>query len=436
MCMNGGPPIELGGGTEPLCTGNVATSFSYGLCSCNDVGVPEISSAFLLDAFDSSVDPYQPGGLGGSLGANGGVHMTSAFEVFGDLRTSAGQGLTVAGNTDVHQALHVGQALALQSSLDVSLDAFVGGTISGNAASTVGGTLHTPSCAAVPASLTSTACVDGAVSVPPPCDCAPASLLPLDAIVAFYADPNHNHNSLIGLNQDALAGPGNPQALVLPCGIYYLSRIDPGNPITIYVEGHTAIVVGGSVEIGSSVTFMLSPTSTLDVVVGGTVHATASFDVGSPAYPSKSRFYVGGTCASSGATCESAADCCSLQCSGGQCQGNGDAGPPFSVFLTSNTNLNGGFYAPFGRFISTSNLEMFGALFLGWYDAESESTIHYDRAFIKEGGDCPDDGCGDCSDCGGQACVNGQWGRCTNDGQCCLPLYCLNGECVHSPIPE
>lgn len=435
-CANGGPPIILDGGPELLCIGDAADSFSYGLCTCNDVGVNIISSAFLIDAFDSAVDPYQPGGLGGSLGANGGVHTSSAFEVFGDLRTSAGQGLNVGGTTSVHQALHVGEALGLQSSLDVTLDAYVGGPITGNAASTIGGTLYTPSCASVPGSLSATACVDQAVTVPQPCDCSPASLLPLDAIVSYYADPAHNWNSLIQLDQEALAGPGNPQALVLPCGIYYLTEIDPGNPITIYVEGHTAIIVGGSIEIGSSVTFMLSTTSTLDVIVGGTVHATAQFDVGSPAYPSKSRFYVAGTCGGDGAACSTAADCCSLQCNGTQCEGNGDGGPAFSVFLTSNTNLNGGFYAPFGRFISTSNLEMFGALFLGWYDAESETSIHYDKNFIKEGADCPGIDCGDCSDCGGQACINGSCGECTSDGQCCPPLYCVNGECVHAPEPQ
>lgn len=429
-CADGGPIIELEGGPSPLCVGDAADAFGYGLCSCNDIGVPELSSSFFMDAFDSSVDPYVPFGLGGSCGANGSVSMTSDFTVYGDLRSSAGAGLDVGGITQVHQQLQVGHALQLQNSLDVDLDAYIGGPISGSSPATIGGTLFTPSCAAVPGNVDAGACVDGAVSVAPPCDCT--NLLPLAAIVAHYADPANNDNAAIGLDPGALDNQG-AQALLLPCGIYYLDQIATNGATTIAVDGHTAIIVGGSIEVGSALTFTLTPTSTLDVVVGGTVVASASYVVGTPAYPSKSRFYVAGTCRASGQGCSLDADCCSLQCgSNNTCEGQGES-PPFSVRLTSNTWLNGGFYAPFGSFVSTSNLEMYGAIFAGFYDAESSTDIHYDRAFIHEGVDCPPPpgGCGDCSDCGGQACIDGSCGECTNDGQCCPPLYCVNGECVH-----
>jgi hypothetical protein len=430
-CVNGGPPIVIQGGPTPTCTGVIAGVFSYALCTCQDIGVPALSANSFFDGFNSAVGPYVPNGLGGSVGANGSINMTAQFHVYGDVRTSSGPGLQVGGQTDVHQQLEVATNLKLQNPLTVTKDAIVGGTISGNASATIGGTLHTPSCAAVPANVTDASCMNATPTVPPSCDCAANHLIPVDAIVAHYADPANNDNALIGLAANTFDSPGAPNVLDLPCGYYYLDRIDATTPVTIAVHGHTALFIGGSVEVSSPVAFALDAKSTLDVFVGGTMYATAAYSVGSPAYPAKSRFYVGGICKASGSACTLNADCCSLGCNNGTCTGGGANLPPFSVDLSANTHLNGGFYSPFGMFETSAQIEMYGAIFANYYKASAETKIHYDAAFLSQGKDCPNPGgCNSCTDCGNQACINGTCGSCLTSADCCQPLYCNMGMCV------
>jgi hypothetical protein len=429
-CVGGGAPIVVDTGTAATCTGGlVQTAFTYGLCACNDIGVPAISAQVSVDAYDSTTGPYVPGGSGGSVGANDSISMTSNFTVTGDLRTTGVPGLTVRGTTIVGKSLHVANALDRQAVLSVGLDAFVG-AITGSSPASVTGALHTPSCSPAPSSFTFGSCVAGAVSVPPPCRCAPSELIPIQALVAHYAIPANNDNALIGLDPDVYANPA-PGRLELPCGYYYLSRINAAQETTIGVHGRTAIFIGGSISAGSALTFTLTPGSTLDVFVGGTLFAGAQLTVGTPAYPTETRYWVGGTCAPGGASCQLNGDCCSLACTGGTCAPDGTTNPPFSVNLTSNNQLAGLFYAPNGMVVTSSDLEMYGAIFAGDYHSSSSTLIHYDRAALKE--ECPGTPpttCASCADCGNQACVGGTCGACTTDADCCQPLYCLtDGTC-------
>jgi hypothetical protein len=388
-CVGGGPPIEIGSGTSSLCTGTIArVTFTHGLCACEDIGVPALSASLVVDAFDSTLGPYAPGGLGGHVGANRRVQTSSTLDVSGDLDTTATTGYDARGLTHVGQTFRASGPLALHATMSVDGNAYVGGAITGGTGATIGGALHTPSCASVPASVHAGSCVSEPVSIAPPCRCDASEIIPVEAIVAHYAMPANNDNAAIGLDPDALATPASPGRLDLPCGYYYLSRIHTAGAATIAVHGRTAVFVGGSIDIGSALTFALDPGSTLDVFVGGTVVATASFQVGSPAYPARSRFYVGGVCGGAGAACTLDADCCSLACSaGGTCSGGG-SGQPFSVDLTSDTGLNGLFYAANGLFLATSNLEMYGAVFGRSFHSSSDTRIHYDRAAVETMSEC------------------------------------------------
>lgn len=388
-CIGGGPPIAIGG-AGALCSGALSRlTFTHGLCACDDIGAPELSAELMVDAFDSTLGPYAPGGLGGDVGAVDAVQSTSRIEIFGNLETAAAAGLRVRSDVIIHEELRVAGGVRLDAVLDVGGDALVGGAFSGGAAATIDGTLHTPSCASVPGNVAAGACVSGPVAVPSPCRCHASEIVPIAAIVSYYADASHHDNDEIGLSADALASSGGPRRLDLPCGYYYLSRIDSGGATTIAVHGRTAIFVGGSIEIGSPLTFALDPGSTLDVFVAGTVFATSAFRVGSPAYPAQSRFYVGGVCGAEGASCAGDGECCSLDCGGGgTCSGGGGA-TPFSVNLTSNTDLAGLFYSPNGLFVTSSDLEMYGAIFAGSYHSSSQSLIHFDRAAASTDEECP-----------------------------------------------
>ena len=453
-CAGGGPPIVLQGTPVPTCSGKLAAvSFTYGLCACHDIGVPQLSSDSFLDAFNSKTGPYKPGGKGGSAGANGGLNNGSQFQASGDIRVSGAAGETVGSATSAGLQLHVANNLVLNGPLTVDGDAFVGGTISGGSNATIGGTLHIPACGGVPGNVTKAACVSGAVSVPDPCACKTADLVPVAAILAFYANPANTDNALIGLSPAVFDRPagGSPTRLDLPCGYYYLDRIAVNGGVTIAVHGPTAIFIGGSIDVGS-INFTLDPGATLDVFVGGTLTASSKISVGRVAYPAGSRFYVGGVCKAATAACVVDGDCCSQLCTGGACSGNGPEPKPWSVNLQSNSDLNGLFYSANGVFWTSSDLEMYGAVFSGDYHSTSNTKIHYDGAATTLADECPKPvpsgdggtgdgggvvtppgGCGSCRDCNNQACIGGKCGSCTDSSQCCSPLRCVGGSCI-SPV--
>jgi hypothetical protein len=445
-CAGGGPPTVVGGPPVPTCTGQIASvSFTHGLCACNDIGVPALTSDTFLDAFDSTKGPYVPGGVGGSAAADGALRNTALFDATGDIAVSGAAGQTIGAKTNVGQELHVEGPLRLNDELKVKGDAYLAGAISGVVTATIGGKLFTPACGAVPANVQPSSCVSKPVTVTAPCACEAKDLVPISAIVAYYANPANNDNASIGLSPAVFDAPGAPARLDLPCGYYYLDRIVSTGALVIAVHGPTVISIGGSIQVGSPITFTLDPAATLDVFVKGTLAATGLLTVGSVAYPAGSRFYVGGVCKDAGGACTLGADCCSLQCTGGTCVGAGTMAKPFSVDLTSNSALNGLFYSANGMFLTSSDLEMFGAVFAGDYHSTSNTRIHYDGAATSLADECPPPakggdggsgggaGCSSCRDCNNQACTGGTCGSCTDSSQCCSPLRCVAGTCV-SPL--
>src|SRR5262249_33101264 len=65
MCPNGGPPT----GDNGMCNGNMAqTTFRWNLCSCTNTS---FGAELLTDAYDSTMGPYMPGGLGGGVALDG-----------------------------------------------------------------------------------------------------------------------------------------------------------------------------------------------------------------------------------------------------------------------------------------------------------------------------------------------------------------------------
>jgi hypothetical protein len=335
------------------------------------------------------------------MAANGRIE-TSELDVSGDVRV-AGTGGLGSANTQIGQEVHSADDLRTAETTRVGEDAFVGGELDGTIEIT--GDLHVPDCGSVPGSVTSASCVAGPVTVPEPCACGADELIPIDDIVAFYAMPANNDNALVSLDSDVFTSGSGPRRLDLPCGYYHLDGID--GAVTIAAHGRTALFVSGDVSAGSAMAFVVDPGATLDVFIAGTLSASASLRVGSPAYPRNVRFYVGGV--------DTSFD------------------PPRSVDLTSDVDLAGLFYAPNGAVHSTSSLEMYGAVFAGDFHNTASTTIHYDAAAARLGEDCPDvpgEGCDSCRDCGNQACIDGECTSCTDSSQCCAPLRCVDGTCV------
>lgn len=403
-CVGGGPPIVIrdAPAAEGTCADRTAAiTFTWGLCACDDIGLPELSSETRIDAFDSTVGPYEPGGAGGGMAANGRIR-TSELGVSGDVRVAGAEGLRAAQST-IGREVRSGGDLRTAETMRIGEDAFVAGALEGTVE--IAGALHTPDCGGVPGDVSHASCVSEAVTVPAPCACAPSELVPIAEIVAHYAMPANNDNGIVMLEPDVFTTGGGPRRLDLPCGYYYLDAIE--GAVTIAAHGRTALFIGGDVDAGSAMAFVVDPGATLDVFIGGTLRATSSLRVGSPAYPRNVRFYVGGV--------DTSVD------------------PPRSVDLTSDVDLAGLFYAPYGVVSSTSSLEMYGAIFAGDFHNTASTRIHYDAAAARLGEDCPDvpgSGCSSCRDCGNQACIAGECGACTDSSQCCAPLRCVAGACV------
>lgn len=433
-CAGGGPPIYVTDAGSPLdCAGALAqVTFRWALCSCGDIGT--LGGPLFTDGYDSSKGPYIPGGTGAGVGLNGAYSSGEPTEVWGTLWSSAAGGLTTSASFVVKQGVHVGGPWTM-SGATVDLQARVVGDISTSGPAVVNGPLYHSPGATISGPFSATSIVQQAITVPPPCDCAAQDLIPVNAIIAAHS--TNNDNAAIGLNPAAFDAPlGADTRLDLPCGHYYLNQIKGGGAITIAAKGNTALYIGGDVDVGSDLTFILDPTSEFDVFIGGGLCNSATLNFGSANYPAQMRVYVGGT------------------------SGCGQPTGAYSLFLDNPVNIAANVYAPYGQVFSGANILHYGGIFAGSFENSASTTIHYDRAVLSAGKTCeappPDtsdagsdggtitdggsgtggDGgtdagtpCTSCKDCGNQACVNGACGSCITDSDCCAPLLCVAGVC-------
>jgi len=416
-CAGGsGPAIVIDSVPKAPCSGDLAaTTFTWALCSCQDI---LLSGKVLIDGFDSSKGPYKPGELGGGVGANGFVKASSDTDVYGQLwAASKTLGIEGSSRAVVHHDLRCGGPL-VAGDTSARRDAYVSGNIKGKLV--VGSTLFQSPGALRDGDITyKTLDTSAAVTVAPPCSCT--SKVPVAAIVA--AGKAKNDNAAVGLDADALNKVGHPDRIDLPCGHYYLKGFTLSAATAIVVHGRTAIYVDGDIETGGTLSITLDAKSELDLFISGTIRGSADFRVGSANYPALTRIYVGGT---------------------------------ETLRLTSNILIAGNLWAGNAKVLWTSDAQVFGSVFGGDFEATAPVQIHYDRHVVTKGGDCPklpptvDAGtpetsvpttcgvekraCGSCSDCSNQACAkDGTCGSCTSNADCCAPLVCQLGCCI-SPI--
>jgi hypothetical protein len=396
-CTGGGPPIVVSQGDAgpPVCTGNIAqTLFTWALCSCTDVTV---SQTLLTDAYDSSKGPYQapPYQLGGSVGLDGMLTVSAGANVYGTLWASSNSGTTVSSPAHVYQDLHSGGAVGTSTSFSVADNAYVDGNIGGNVS--IGKTLYQPSTDQNAKSVTYGALVPQTVNVPAPC-CGPSDQVPVTAIVGAAA--GKNDDVAAGISPTVLQSGSTVQRLDLPCGNYYFTEINPQFPLTIVAHGHTAIYVQGSISSSNPIEITLDPGMTLDVFVAGTIQTSQVLTLGNPNYPALMRVYVGTTGA---------------------------------LTFSQTANIAADFYAMYAHPVSWSQAAIvYGSVYVGAFEGSQVTQIHYDRASLTTGQECPPQppGCQACGDCGNQACVNGTCGSCTDNSQCCAPLQCVGGTCI------
>lgn len=356
-CEGTGPPVLVGDGTgeTDICAGTLAeTTFRFGVCACDGFSG---SGDLLIDSFDSRDGPYETGEAGGSLGVNGSVDSNAAIDVSGDVVAAGAIGV-LAG-----PVLHVGGDLLDNGPLGragtaatIDGDARVNGDIT-LASLTVAGTLTYPADATLDVTGASDiGAVDRApVSVDPPCECDPSALLD----VAGYVEAHRfaNHNADIDLDTDALNGFAGDRTLELPCGLFFLTRIEGDGVLTIRVAGRTALFVAEQISLDAGLVVEVTDGSELDLFVSSHVNVGGVLQMGSASTPARARFYVGGT---------------------------------GSLNVSAAGVFGGNLYAPLVDLALSGGAELHGSAFVNRAVSSGPLDVHYDRAVLDAAVQCPE----------------------------------------------
>jgi hypothetical protein len=365
------------------------------------------SHLLITDAFDSELGPYTTGGVGGSLGTNGGISTNARFEIGGSLWAAGDNGMTAGAGADlrVRADLQLGGPLASEAVLEVSRNARIDGRLHAAQVS-IGGSLTLPDGAAIEVSGTQSigSVLRAPVQVEPPCTCDQDKLVDIGAYVQRHQAPANNDNDEKEISTEALTDVSTATTLELDCGRYYFSRIFAPAALTLRITGRTAIFVAGDLAIEDSFLVELEDGAELDLFVAGNIVSSGPLSFGSFRTPARARLYSGG------------------------------AG---TIQLSGGGTFAGNLYAPRAELVASAPIEVFGSLFVRRLAASAAVTIHYDTAILEAGADCeapPPTSCNSCRDCPNVACTQGQCAPCAITDDCCAPLFCIGGRCEASPF--
>jgi len=400
FCMGMGPAVIVGDATvgTDTCAGAIASRvFDNAICTCQNANVAGYLRTRSFDSGMGTMDRAAgaPVGIDGDYLTGGYADIGGSFVVAGTAGVTFGGYLEVRGDArfagDIHAAGYI----------HVARDLWVLGNVTNIGLLAIDRDLHQPSgrtLATFPTIGGST--LRGTFSVEPPCDCTPAGLVDIGAIVADGV--LHNDNADVGLDPDLLANvAGLGVEITLPCGRYALSGIGGLGAITVSVPGRTALFVDGDVNALGVFDVTLGPAGELDLFIRGNLLSIGLGSYGDPAHPARTRIYVGGS---------------------------GD------VTLVGAAGFVGNVYAPHARITAAGATTVYGSLFGREIDMPGYLDVHYDRAILDVDRDCPPPpgcGCGAGDGCPDhRACLGGSCAACTSDADCCAPLVCYpDGTC-------
>jgi hypothetical protein len=341
-----GAPVLLDG----TCTGVLAQRmFGRAVCACDTI---TILDDFITDGFDSRVGPWVEGGAGGDVGANAGLTSDTLLDVGGSLAVSGadvspGTYLRVAGD------LAIGGPLDdTSSAVTAGGSAWIAGDVRVSLLS-VAGVLTTPPGARLSGRIEAGSTVTGAVTVSPACPCGAADAVDVGAIVARHQATNDDAS--IHLAPTALSGVTGRATVELPCGRFYLDRIQGTADVTIRATGNAALFVGGPLALAGSLTIALAPGAELDLFVAGALSLPANVELGDPDRPRALRVWL--------AT-------------------NGTVVVPSDALLAANL------YAPAATLSATTPVDLYGALMVGALETSAPVEIHHDLAIAAAAATC------------------------------------------------
>lgn len=430
FCSGSGTVVSVG--SAGICAGDLAAdTFRFALCACQHIAV---QGQLTVDAFDSSQGAYGGSNIidDGQLGLNqGDLALDNRLTVRGSV-FSGGGGVTFGPSSQVTQNLYSFGNVAMAgsgSNASIGRNAFANGNV-GNRI-TIAGDLT------VPASATVNATVNGTVIRAPvpqilPCPCAAEQILDIAGLTTWAATNNDNDAYAVadaGSGSDAgfLLDPtlyenGGPTTLTLPCGRFYLTRINQaGSALDIHVLDRAVLFVAGDLA-AQRFTIHVDTGGELDLFVAGNLTIGAAADFGAPDKPSSVRTYVAG-----------------------------------NLGFQASSMFAGNVYAPNADILFGAYADLYGSLMVRNVTFNAAASVHYDNSIRRAGESCDapatdggvvttdgsvvtTDGsvadagpigctlCGD--DCGVQACLiasgqtTGTCGACRTDLDCCAPLLC------------
>lgn len=436
FCSGTGTAARVGDsradGGANLCTGDLAErSFRFALCACERTA---LGALFSTSGYDATKGPPDGGSFGGSVGINGPFCSTGATVIRGQMYVGGrgpdgGSVLCEGANAfrtsdvqNVHGELHVNGNFLNSAVATVRRDAYIRGNVAAQDALTISGRLYQPAGATRSGSLTTGGLITQPVTVAPPCNCDPATLLDVPGIVAWGRANNDNRDVTVvdgGAPTDGgfvidpgmLAGNATDRTVNLPCGRYYFTSIGvTGGTLRLRLSGRTALFVDGDISVsGGGLIIELGPEGEVDTFVRGNFTVSNNVQYGRIDKPAGARLYVGGT----------------------------------TVRFEATSTFVGNLYAPKARVEVTDRITVYGSIFAREYhDSASGSIIHFDQSISRAADSCQVDGgtadagpraCTTCLDCrSSQACVNNECGSCRNNSDCCAPLVCDtgSGQCI------
>ncbi len=385
---------------QATCTGRLAAMrFTNALCSCGNL---QMADYLATRGFDSSQGAYQAGQSddgGASVAVNGSYSsLAGVTDVGGSLSVAGTADLQLVGMLQVRGDFYAAGNVTATGAATVSRNAWLGGNFAGLGPLTVTGDLHH---AGIVVALPLTAATNQrqTVVIEQSCPCQASDLLDIAALV--NAAKLDNDNTSLGVSSDVFASIIGPAQWTLPCGRAYLSQIGGTGSLVVHVMGMAAVFVDGSIDLKGTLSFDLAPGAEIDVFLKQDLLVEGSLSLANKDRPAAGRIWVGGTQVSS---------------------------------LTS--PWIGNLYAPRAHVGSLVGLEVWGSIFAGDFSSGAYASFVFDRAVLAAGDNCsaPRPPAGLCTQCqwcsGGNACMSGTCGACTDDSDCCSLSVCANGSCV------
>jgi cytoskeletal protein CcmA (bactofilin family) len=354
-CTGGTLPVLIDGAGSPVCAGELAARvFQRALCACQEI---TINDSLLADSFDSRDGAYRPGGVAGHVATNGKLESTGAVDVAGDLTVTGDPGIRVRPQLTVTGDLRTPGILdGVTTAATIGGSADIGGDVT-LADLAVTGTLRVPAEATLAVSGTQSqgALERAPVDIAAPCPCDPADRLDVTGMVAAHAGANDN--AAIGLDSATLSNFEVDTVLALPCGRFFLDRVQSNQgSLTVTVTGHAALFIGEAITRGRSRTSELASGAELDLFIADHINVAGDLRIGAPAEPARTRVYVGGA--------------------GG-------------INLSAASVLAANVYAPLIDMSFSAGAEIFGAAFVGRIVASGAMRIHHDTSVHDAASTCP-----------------------------------------------